>query len=261
MDFWDKIHEGLEDIHIVKRCEDCCFGKIDGYAVSIVGNQGTPIAPDDCSRLVLILESPHRNELKKLFVPAQGRAGKMLEKRFEDVFGKWFDGYALCIVNAVQYPCSLSLTMNYRVRALRDAIFRACLSDTCYVEDLKTRVLKYFRPNTGDVIINACTLGVTRIKSATNKSYVTDVVKNLCSENNIQKENVCIERVCHPASDKWDDAAELNEMRIAVDDFMNKREELSVTTATKERKWSHCCGSGGEGKECGDSEVSRRVMK
>ena len=116
--------------------------------------------PVEC--IILVLESPHKDELKDTVAPAKGSTGKLIRKYALEVLShissvKKKNSYGLILVNAVQFQCSLGLPTRY----YRDEIFLSAWEHggrENFIERL-TAIHKK-----GDIVVNACTMGNFNLK-------------------------------------------------------------------------------------------------
>ena len=147
------------------------------------GDVKTDEIPPERENIILILESPHKDEYSSDFTPlgpAQGATGKNIEKYFgknllplaEKLIDKNFNGeYNLIISNPVQYQTSLyrlhktSLGKSYAKR-LRDRVWEMLFQEKKVKENFLERLISY-KPF---AIINGCTSTVS--------PAVTEFLKN-----------------------------------------------------------------------------------
>ena len=113
-------------------------------------------------RVVLILESPHKNEYDDTDRPrpANGKTGRNIRDHLVGMLiGRnllqFEQRYALFLMNAVQYPCSLGVDTRHH----RSAVFRALWEHQVVQKDFERRLRSYWRQGEHDIIVNACTLG------------------------------------------------------------------------------------------------------
>jgi len=133
-------------------------------------------------KVIMILESPHTKEFIGKIGPAKGKTKEHME--IKNIFneacplhdkdklygmGPYLGKYPLILMNAIQYQCSLGLPpQNYR-----DCMFLSCWNKFGK-DDLTERLRRYHR--TGDIIINACTLGTN--KNKTDEAALKNLVRN-----------------------------------------------------------------------------------
>ena len=126
-------------------------------------------------KIIIVLESPHVDEFEdeNAPCPANGTTGRFLRSFWDKIFGNAYDGYAAVLVNAVQYQCSLGIQpIDGRTR---DLVFQTLLDMEFFREDLERRISAIVA--SGDVILNACTMGMARtIRKLNNKEMVGQVL-------------------------------------------------------------------------------------
>ena len=127
--------------------------------------------------IALVLESPHKEELKNAYnvAPARGTTGKNIESMLLGNLAKYMyindtqqngayflsdekikcGKYKLLLINAVQYQCSLGDLEESKANGWRDEIFQKMFSNQYVKNDFKERLKKY-NPK---IIINCCTGG------------------------------------------------------------------------------------------------------
>lgn len=106
---------------------------------------------DNCKYIVLIMESPHKDEFIEEWGPAKGKTGVQIRKHIATIvsgLGGRLSG--LILVNAIQYQCSLGKP----TRQHRDRVFRSLWSNGG-AEDFERRLKQLYRP--GDMLLNCCT--------------------------------------------------------------------------------------------------------
>lgn len=106
------------------------------------------------SKIVLILESPHKNEFICPFGPAKGKTGQNIRLLFSEVFKDYLPSgtYDFYIVNAIQYQCSLG----FSTKCFRDNVFAKsweCFGKTEFINRLSKLV------SADDIVVNCCTAG------------------------------------------------------------------------------------------------------
>jgi len=170
-------------------------------------------------RLVVVLESPHKSEFCEQanpIGPAQGMAGKMFEKQFanrvpwEALFRGRHRGHSIVLMNAIEYQCSMGKLSSREEKKQRDLIFRELWFVHRGKEDFKKR-LKDLGLTEKDVLINACTQGVTKgARSHEGKwpngflnDYVHHAINDCCEKSGVDYSDR--NRVTHPSS--WRGAA------------------------------------------------------
>lgn len=138
----------------IRACPDQYLGKVAGF-VEVPLTEGRTPAQKRTSEpcILLILESPHKEEFVGEPGPAKGFTGEMIKQHLGTVLGlPDLENYGLILVNAIQHQCSLgSNTTIYR-----DRIFRAVWSNGG-AENFQNRIVSIFQ--VGDLIVNCCTKG------------------------------------------------------------------------------------------------------
>lgn len=138
----------------IRACPDQYLGKVAGFVEVPLSEGRTPAqkrTSEPC--ILLILESPHKEEFVGEPGPAKGFTGEMIKQHLATVLGlPHIQNYGLILVNAIQHQCSLgSNTTVYR-----DRIFRAVWSNGGE-ENFQNRIVSIFQ--LGDLIVNCCTKG------------------------------------------------------------------------------------------------------
>ncbi len=120
-------------------------------------------------RVVLILESPHRDEYERtrdnLLVaqgPAYGCTGCKIRRYFNLITKKVYEDYELLLVNVIQYPCSLFKRRAQGGGEIRDKMIRRLLrheekGEKVFMECLRSRVKLAIDRGQNLLVINACT--------------------------------------------------------------------------------------------------------
>ncbi len=134
------------------------------------GDVKTIEIPADTANIVLVLESPHKEEYNKKFDPlgpAQGATGQHMERylgkdilpEIEKIMKTSLEGeYNLVICNPLQYQTSLyqlhKKPLTYKAaKKLRDTVWKSLFEQEDLKEDFKKRLL-LLKP---EIIINGCT--------------------------------------------------------------------------------------------------------
>lgn len=117
--------------------------------------------------IVIILESPHRDEYDNDFnpiVPANGRTGKIMKSKIEDIFKNLTDAegsilkneeYRVIIVNPIPYQTSLYELYKERiVKGLRNEVWLACWNN---ITNIKKDFSKTITDISPIVVLNCCT--------------------------------------------------------------------------------------------------------
>ena len=130
-------------------CPDNYIGKINGekfisaenrYKAYINGEKNLTYGKDNEENIVVILESPHKDEYrKKLIAPALGETGDRLNAYLEKLLTNSLiarDGAQLFLINAIQYQCSLGFPTD----CVRSYIFNYLFDQDKFKKDLKERI-------------------------------------------------------------------------------------------------------------------------
>lgn len=148
-------------------------------------------------RIVIILESPHRNEYdidSKLGYPALGKTGENLNNNLEEIINKKLKNkiketevYDIILMNAVQYQTSLGID----TKVFRDRIWL-----TLWIEnDLRNNFIKRLEMYNPDIILNFCSKGdhtkdfITNIIGKDLSKIGNDFINSLEIDNISFKEN------------------------------------------------------------------------
>lgn len=144
--------------------------------------------PTNVPCVLLVLESPHKDEFGESPGPAKGRTGKNIIRylrqapKFRDK-----DNFGLVLLNAVQFQCSLGK----RTSVYRDAVFRDVWKEGGRA-DFESRLETLYRA--GDYVANCCTLG--------NSKKVADHLRIIVHEALISRlpDDTTVLRRNHPSS-------------------------------------------------------------
>ncbi len=125
-------------------------------------------------RMILILESPHRDEYYEegFIAPAKGGTGEKITRYSKEVFPDSFWGFELILLNAVQFCCSQKMPV--KRGGFKDYVFWKAIKNVLFIQRLQARIQSIFQSAT-DVIVNACTrsgYGMDR-----NDNLVDDVIQ------------------------------------------------------------------------------------
>ena len=115
--------------------------------------------PKDDKIMIMILESPHKDEFKGEIGPAKGPTGRNIRKHINDIFGKKYEDYHLILMNAIPFQCSLGIESS---GSIRDTVFaEAWKNDIIGRTFFKVRLKKLLDSRNGKnvVVVNACTQG------------------------------------------------------------------------------------------------------
>ena len=172
--------------------------------------------------LILILESPHRDEFYAEAVkdengtvihhkgdpigPANGPTGRNIRKHIAEIFPN-FSNYHLILMNAIPFQCSLGLDLNNNKpnQKTRDEVFKAAWDNDAIGKEFfegRLRVLldKLPKNSKNVVIVNACTKDNDDKKQSGRKTNVTNVIKELIKTKTAVKE---VWETPHPSSGCW----------------------------------------------------------
>lgn len=143
----------------VKSCDlQVCPDVYVSHAADLIlpDNMGRrrPVSERPTQRAVLlILESPHKDEFKGVPSPAKGNTGRLIARHLHNVVGlENTADMPLILINAVQYQCSLK----EKTTRHRDAVFEKCWDDFGR-DDFIQRLRTIYRP--GDTLVCSCTKG------------------------------------------------------------------------------------------------------
>ena len=145
---------GRENIDLqCGACPDQRVGSIDDFD----GNADAFPLREPVTRLdnspcvVLVMESPHKDEFIGDWGPAKGKTGVQIRKHIASIVVSLGGQLSeLILVNAIQHQCSLGeATHRYR-----DMVFWR-LWASGGAEDFETRLVQIYQP--GDMLLNCCT--------------------------------------------------------------------------------------------------------
>lgn len=103
--------------------------------------------------LILVMESPHKDEFIDEIGPAKGKTGRYIRQHLADVLDcTEYQNSGLILLNAIQHQCSLGVA----TKLYRDEIFRTAWINGGEV-DFKRRLADTYK--SGDVVLNCCTKG------------------------------------------------------------------------------------------------------
>ena len=130
--------------------------------------EGLGGAPVKFSRGVLIvLESPNKAEFRKVGdeYESQGPARHCTGCRFreywsrisEGKFGEMWKDYAIFLINAVQYQCSLAHAGRDVPKGTKDVVFCKCMERPKIVDSLRSRIDDVRNLCDDLILVNACT--------------------------------------------------------------------------------------------------------
>ena len=174
---------------------------VDSMSLQTIEKEGEAIIHDLQSipnvkhtpKIILILESPHKDEYKVKRcskdsncsyrdsirpAPARGATGKNIKRYLPEIFAcEEFKGYKVALVNPIQYQCSLG---NLKL-GLKDEIFRVLMSmkRSLYLSCFNERIRFIYNP-AHDLVINCCTSG----EDGRNKDIIWNCLDSLIYEKN-----------------------------------------------------------------------------
>jgi hypothetical protein len=137
-----------------RTCPDQYLGLISEMTAQHEFAQRIPASQRPAHPCVLmVLESPHKDEFVGDLGPAKGATGEMIrEHLLTSLDLPSVENYGLILINAIQHQCSLgSDTIVYR-----DRIFRAVWTNGGEA-DFCNRMISVFRSS--DILVNCCTKG------------------------------------------------------------------------------------------------------
>lgn len=150
----------------------------------------------DFHKIILVMESPHKDEFKRPIMPAKNKTGENVRKYLPLIFGRV--AYYVALINSVQYQCSLGCDISgvkNRVNSKRkNEIFCKLLSTATYRESLKRRVREVYNPK-HDILINCCTKGDADWH---NKDLVFGIIHELLAEEVFVSRKFPVLCMAHP---------------------------------------------------------------
>ena len=125
----------------------------------IINKQNTIIKGKVNDRIVIILESPHKDEYsEQITAPAMGTTGENINKYLLDILNKKIvkpqsdeKEYDVILMNAIQYQTSLGIDTEY----FRDRVWLTLWNK----EDLRKEFIKRLEGYNADIVFNFCTNG------------------------------------------------------------------------------------------------------
>lgn len=155
-------------------------------------------APKEQPRLIIILESPHKDEYhqssKIPIGPANGITGDNIRKHINSALNLgpngsilYDDRYSLILINPIQFQCSMGKSKP----VLRDNTFIE-LWNNGGENDFCQRLHSYCRES--DVVVNCCTKGERNLRT-----LVRDAIDQTCR----LPTSVRLVHRCHPSSGHW----------------------------------------------------------
>jgi hypothetical protein len=143
--------------------------------------------------ILLVMESPHLDEYRDPDNPwpANGKTGRQVRAQAGELAASLSmdDGVGLVLLNAINFQCSLGAP----TKCFRDQVFIAAWEDSTIGEDhFKSRLRKWYRPEQGDVIVNACTKGCNKDNSRQLRLMVEEAIATVEPDTGRRA------RRCHP---------------------------------------------------------------
>jgi hypothetical protein len=222
-DFESEVRRLLLKPNIVLRCPDQWVGDVEWEAAGFkyLGtakqefvkrhNLDTVLSDVPANRLILVLESPHVDEYfccsgsleLSAIGPANGKTGENIRKYLQVPTREFSssglptlgDRFALILMNAIPYQCSLGRQLggrNREERKTRDSVFRSCWRMA--EQDFRARLIEYSTERT--LVVNACTRGET--KGGREGSWLRVLVNDAIISCEIPSARRM--RRCHPSS-------------------------------------------------------------
>jgi len=125
----------------------------------VFNDNGEVNIPKEKKIMIMILESPHKQEFKGKIGPAKGKTGINIRKHIVDIFGEDYINYCLVLMNAIPFQCSLGITPP---EIFRDEVFTKAWENNKigykFFEDRLDKLLIKLKEKKV-VIVNACTQG------------------------------------------------------------------------------------------------------
>jgi len=145
----------------------------------------------DSPCLIMVMESPHRDEFIGIPGPAKGKTGELIRQHLGVAIDcTELQDMGLILMNPIQHQCSLG----ERDTALyRDKIFRAIWANGGR-EEFTVRLLATFKP--GDTLMNCCTLSSSGATGMPLRHLVESAIRAALPEVDSIKRT-------HPASWKY----------------------------------------------------------
>ena len=151
----------------------------------------------DKSKILLLLESPHKKEFGKIVAPARGNTGEKIRTLSPTLLSKLCacNKCRVAIINAIQYQCSFGGDLHdKKVRKQTNERFVRLLSMATYKESFKRRLWEVYNPKV-DILINCCTNGDSLCH---NKDMVWGVVDEVVRMYSFSEEMMPIYSMKHP---------------------------------------------------------------
>ena len=189
-------------------------------------------------RIVIILESPHKDEYsKQITAPAMGTTGENINKYLLDILNKKIGNpqidkkeYDVILMNAIQYQTSLGIDTEY----FRDRVWLTLWNKG----DLRKEFIKRLEGYNADIVFNFCTNGshkkdliyiLDKKRNSSNMTFqyidtnvylLKEFVQTAIEESNLSSSNVKIFKGPHPSSWISKDSEEYEESFIDKIEFI-----------------------------------------
>lgn len=169
------------------------IGQIKGVGDWSKVNRKSSLCRPDGRCILLVMESPHLDEYRDPDNPwpANGKTGRQVRAQADKLAASLSmdDDDGLVLLNAINFQCSLGAP----TRCFRDEVFIAAWEDPLIGEEhFKKRLGRWYRPEQGDVIVNACTKGCNKGNLRPLRQMVEDAIETI--EPDIGRRT----RRCHP---------------------------------------------------------------
>ncbi len=169
----------------LRMCPDVYVSRPEDLLHPDEANLRLPVqerASDRC--VILVLESPHKDEFMGTPNPAKGQTGKFIAKYLRSVAGLESVGeLPLVLINAVQYQCSLGEKPS---GGWRDEVFMAYWNQGGRI-DFTLRLRAVFRA--GDILVCCCTRGDARDPKAHLRQRVYEAMQSAVPHTDILRRN------------------------------------------------------------------------
>lgn len=152
-------------------CPDQCVGSINDFEshANAFPRRVQVTRKVDFPCVILVMESPHKDEFIGGWGPAKGATGAQIRRHFGTIVaGLGGQLSELILVNAIQYQCSLGVATHLH----RDHVFQSLWESGGSV-DFEKRLKAIYRPQ--DMLFNCCTGSDKRIGR---RQFVTASIRN-----------------------------------------------------------------------------------
>lgn len=186
--------------HTANPCDDAYIGILD-LQEDVIHSVPTDLNFfQNLPLFIIVLESPHIEEFNDNGVaigPAQGHTGNNIRKLLVQLLSPLKDclqqKYRLMLMEAIPYQCSNNISPVDRINT--NKLFKKMWQQHRGGKNFKNRIRRY-RP---DVILNACTGGVSSISSATS---LNGLVQQILIDYHEINQNVQLYYSNHPSRKK-----------------------------------------------------------